>query len=62
MDGFLTKNEFTKPEFFNSFDSDHDGRVSLQEGKEGMARIKKRKKEQKNKQRRGLREILDRLL
>ena len=62
MDGFLTKNEFTKPKLFNSFDSDRDGRVSLQEGKEGLARIKKRKKEQKNKQRGGLRGILDRLL
>jgi peroxiredoxin len=41
-DGFLTKDEFTRPALFPIFDSDRDGRVSREEGAVGMAKLKKR--------------------
>ena len=41
-DGFLTKDEFTRPALFPFFDSDKDGRVTRKEGVEGMAKLKKR--------------------
>lgn len=41
-DGFLTKDEFTRPALFPSFDSNKDGRVTRKEGTEGMAKLKKR--------------------
>ena len=41
-DGFLTKDEFTRPALFSLFDSNKDGRVTRKEGVEGMAKLKKR--------------------
>ena len=42
-DGFLTKNEFTRPGLFPLFDSDKDGRVTKKEGIEGLAKQEKAK-------------------
>ena len=41
-DGFLTKDEFTRPALFPFFDSNKDGRVTRKEGAVGMAKLKKR--------------------
>ncbi len=41
-DGFLTKNEFDKPELFPFFDNNKDGRVCWKEGSTGMVKIKAR--------------------
>ena len=42
-DGFLTQNEFTKPQLFPFFDTNQDGHVTKEEGMEGMAKLKERK-------------------
>ena len=60
QDGFLTKDEFTKPGLFPSFDTNKDGRVTREEGAAGMSKLKKREQGRK-KERGGLRGILDRL-
>ena len=44
-DGFLTKDEFTRPALFPLFDSDKDGRVTRQEGTTGMDKLRKREQE-----------------
>ncbi|MFP6901103.1 MAG: hypothetical protein VCA36_09170, partial [Opitutales bacterium] len=44
-DGFLTKNEFTRPALFPLFDSNKDGRVTRKEGVEGMAKLKQREED-----------------
>jgi thiol-disulfide isomerase/thioredoxin len=58
-DGFLTKEEFTRPALFPLFDANKDGRVTRGEGTEGMARLKKREEELR-KGREALRGVLDR--
>jgi len=58
-DGFLTKDEFTRPALFPLFDSNKDGRVTRKEGTTGMAKLKKQ--EDKSRRNRGvLRNLLDR--
>ena len=57
-DGFLTKNEFTRPALFSTFDSDKDGRVTRKEGVEGMAKLKKRE-DKARKDRNALRGLID---
>ena len=47
-DGFLSKNEFTRPALFPLFDSDKDGRVTRKEGITGMAKLKKRESKNRN--------------
>ena len=42
-DGFLTQNEFTKPQLFPFFDTNQDGHVTKEEGIDGMAKLKERK-------------------
>ena len=54
-DGFLTKNEFTRPGLFPLFDSDKDGRVTRKEGIEGLAKLRKRQSKDRN----ALRGLLD---
>ena len=54
-DGFLTKNEFTRPGLFPLFDSDKDGRVTRKEGFEGLAKLRKRQSKDRN----ALRGLLD---
>ena len=54
-DGFLTKNEFTRPGLFPLFDSDKDGRVTKKEGIEGLAKLRKRQSKDRN----ALRGLLD---
>ncbi|MBO93293.1 MAG: hypothetical protein CMI32_00135 [Opitutales bacterium] len=44
-DGFLTKNEFTRPALFPLFDSNGDGQVTRKEGTEGMVKLKKREED-----------------
>ena len=61
QDGFLTVDEFTKPELFSSFDTNQDGRVNRKEGQQGMVRMKKQK-QARQKNRGGWRDWLDRLL
>lgn len=61
QDGFLTVDEFTKPELFSSFDTNQDGRVNRKEGQQGMIRLKKQK-QARQKNRGGWRDWLDRLL
>jgi Ca2+-binding EF-hand superfamily protein len=61
QDGFLSIEEFTKPELFPSFDTNQDGRVDKKEGHQGMARLKKQK-QARQKDRGGWRDWLDRLL
>ena len=58
-DGFLTKEEFTRPALFPLFDANKDGRVTRGEGAEGMARLKMREEELR-KGREALRGVLDR--
>jgi len=57
-DGFLTKNEFTRPALFSTFDTDKDGRVTRKEGVEGMAKLKKRE-DKARKDRNALRGLID---
>ena len=47
-DGFLSKNEFTRPALFPLFDSDKNGRVTRKEGITGMAKLKKREGKNRN--------------
>ena len=58
QDGFLTKDEFTKPALFPLFDSNKDGRVTRKEGAAGMAKLRKREEESR-KGREALRGLLD---
>ena len=57
-DGFLTRDEFTRPALFSTFDSDKDGRVTRKEGVEGMAKLKKRE-DKARKDRNALRGLID---
>ena len=61
QDGFLTVDEFTKPELFSSFDTNQDGHVDRKEGQQGMVRLKKQK-QARQKNRGGWRDWLYRLL
>ena len=57
-DGFLTRDEFTRPALFPLFDSNKDGRVTRQEGTTGIAKLRKREEEFR-KGREALRGLLD---
>ncbi|MBL63599.1 MAG: hypothetical protein CMI30_09365 [Opitutae bacterium] len=57
-DGFLTKDEFTRPALFPFFDSDKDGRVTRKEGAEGMKKLKQREEDLRRGQE-ALRGLLD---
>lgn len=61
-DGFLTKDEFTKPHLFSSFDTNRDHRVTIKEGREGMNRLKKRDEKKKKKDRSLIDSTLDKFL
>jgi len=54
-DGFLTKDEFTRPVLFPLFDSDKDGRLPRKEGVEGLTKLRKRQSKDRN----ALRGLLD---
>ena len=58
QDGFLTKNEFTRPALFPLFDSNKDGRVTRKEGTAGMDKLRKRESETR-KDRSALRGLID---
>lgn len=58
QNGFLTRDEFTKPALFPLFDSNKDGRVTRKEGAAGMAKLKKREEESR-KGREALRGLLN---
>ncbi|MBU62789.1 MAG: redoxin [Opitutae bacterium] len=57
-DGYLTRDEFTKPSLFPLFDSDNNGKVTRKEGVEGIAKLKKRE-DKARKDRNALRRLLN---
>lgn len=59
-DGFLTRDEFTRPALFPLFDEDKDGKVTRPEGVAGLLKLKKKSDELRRGQEalRGLRDLL----